>query len=209
MNSPTINVIPVFPTPVIVYEIKIEEKEKLFLLNQYPENIVKNIGNLTSRDRNILEREEVQGLKEKLTFLVNQAFTHIHTPLYECNLYITQSWLNFTSKDQYHHQHYHPNSFYSAVLYLKTAEEDSIVFHPPTSNNSYEIPSSHNGPHNGIFNSKSWQIPVKDNLLLIFPSTLLHSVPNVEHNNLRVSLSFNTFFKGQLGLPSGLNYLKL
>jgi hypothetical protein len=60
-----------------------------------------------------------------------------------------------------------------------------------------------------MFNSKSWKIPVKENILLIFPSTLPHSVPNVEHDNLRVSLSLNTFIKGELGAPNNLNHLVL
>ena len=204
MNQPY-NVFPLFSTPVLVYEIDIEEKEKAFLLSQYPENTVSNKGNSTSTDNNILKRVEAQELNKKLSLLVNEAFSFVHNPLHDVGLYITQSWLNFTSKDQYHHVHTHPNSIYSAVLYLEAGEGDSITFHNPFSKNYYDVPST----HYNHFNSTEWNLKIKENILLFFPSTLPHSVPNVAHDNLRVSLSFNTFFKGQLGAPTDLNYLKL
>jgi uncharacterized protein (TIGR02466 family) len=204
MNQPY-NVFPLFSTPVLVYEIDIEEKERAFLLSHYPEKTISNRGNSTSTDNNILKRVEVQELNEKLALLVNEAFSFIHNPLHDVGLYITQSWLNFTSKDQYHHVHTHPNSIYSAVLYLKAEEGDSITFHNPFPRNYYNVPSV----HYNHFNSTEWNLTIKENLLIFFPSTLPHSVPTVGHDNLRVSLSFNTFFKGQLGAPTDLNYLKV
>jgi uncharacterized protein (TIGR02466 family) len=205
MIIPNIDVFQLFPTPIIACNVEIEKKERSFLIGQYPDTVTANTGNLLSKDLNILNNPEVQELNKKLLFLVNNAFTHIHNPLYGCNLYITQSWLNFTGKDQYHPRHTHPNSFFSAVLYLKVTEEDFIVFHHPSLDHDYEIYSN----QYNIFNSKTWQVPVKENLLLIFPSTLPHSVPNVNHDNLRVSLSFNTFIKGEIGAPTNLNHLVL
>jgi hypothetical protein len=32
--------------------------------------------------------------------------------------YITQSWLNYTETNQYHHKHEHPNSLVSGVFYV-------------------------------------------------------------------------------------------
>ncbi len=205
MNIQNFNLAPLFPTPLMMYEVEIDEEERLFLLNQYPDNVKENTGNLTSNDNNILRRPEVRGLSEMMLSYVNDTFTRIHNPSLECGLYITQSWLNFTMKDQYHHSHTHPNSFYSAVLYLKATEEDSITFYHPTFNNTYEI----NSNHYGLFNCKSWSVPVKDNLLLIFPSSLPHSVPSLKHQSMRVSLSFNTFLTGEFGEPVRANHLIL
>ena len=43
--------------------------------------------------------------------------------------YITQSWLNYTEKDQYHHKHAHPNSIISGVFYINCHESlDKITF---------------------------------------------------------------------------------
>jgi hypothetical protein len=205
MNIENFNLMPLFPTPLMIYEVEIEEKEKVFLLNQYPDNVMENTGNSTSTDKNILKRPEVRGLYEMMLSHVNDAFTRIHNPSKDCGLYITQSWLNFTIKEQYHHRHNHPNSFYSAVLYLKVCDKDNITFYHPTYNNSYEIYSN----HYGLYNCSSWEIPVKDNVLLIFPSTLPHSVPTLKHDNLRASLSFNTFLRGEFGDPLNANHLVL
>jgi hypothetical protein len=44
--------------------------------------------------------------------------------------YITQSWANYTKKNQYHHTHEHPNSFISGVLYINANEaHDKITMH--------------------------------------------------------------------------------
>jgi len=199
------NIIPLFPIPVLSCDIELEESEKAFLLGQYPDKVRTNWGNLVSLDNNILKNKEVKVLEKKLLSHINEAFNLIHSPQFKCKLYITQSWLNFTGKGQFHPRHNHPNSIFSAVLYLRTTDGDLIEFHNSHHNDNYQIVSN----HNDIFNSGSWKIPVKDNLLLIFPSTLEHSVPNLMNDNLRVSLSFNTFFKGQLGQPEGLTHLVL
>ena len=39
------------------------------------------------------------------------------------HLKITQSWINFTKKGEYHHPHAHPNSLISGVFYVE-ADKD-------------------------------------------------------------------------------------
>jgi len=197
--------LPLFPIPLLSYEVEVGEREKLFLLNQYPDNVVANTGNMMSADARILERAEVGVLRKKLLFLINDAFNRIHNPIYISELYITQSWLNFSIKGQEHPTHNHANSMYSGILYLRVAEEDSITFYNPNFNSNYDIHST----QYDTFNSKSGSIRVRDNLLLVFPSTFFHSVPKVEHDGIRVSLSFNTFIKGELGSPASLTHLVL
>ena len=205
INPMNINIMPLFPTPLLSYEVEMEEGERSFLLSQYPDKVVPNAGNSSSKDSRILDNVEVRGLKEKLQFAVNDAFNRVHTPRLDCGLNITQSWLNFTTKEQFHHRHNHPNSFYSAVLYIKACEEDNITFYNPHHLNSYEIyPTQYD-----LYNSSSWQVPVRENLLLIFPSTTPHSVDTTKHDNMRVSLSFNTFLRGEFGTSSSLNHLVL
>ena len=44
--------------------------------------------------------------------------------------YITQSWLNYTRANQFHHRHEHPNSFVSGVLYINADKAtDRINFY--------------------------------------------------------------------------------
>ena len=58
------------------------------------------------------------------------------------------------------------------------------------------------------FNSAEWSVPVKDNMLLLFPSSCFHSV-DVNHTpNTRISISFDTFIKGTVGTTGSELHLK-
>ena len=60
-----------------------------------------------------------------------------------------------------------------------------------------------------IFNSDSWWLPVETGKILIFPANAPHAVHTKEENHSRISLSFNTFFKGTIGKAARLTELKL
>ena len=47
----------------------------------------------------------------------------------------------------------------------------------------------------------------KNDLLFIFPSPLYHSVSTKKGDNERISLAFNTFFKGKIGTEKDLTEL--
>ena len=49
----------------------------------------------------------------------------------------------------------------------------------------------------------------KEGRLLIFPSSLEHSVEKKKGSNLRISLAFNVFIKGNIGKEDDLNDLSL
>ena len=56
------------------------------------------------------------------------------------------------------------------------------------------------------WNSGSWWMPVHTATLVLFPSWLTHSVGTKKDDDLRISLSFNTFLKGQV---SNINQIHL
>lgn len=118
--------------------------------------------------------------------------------------YITQSWVNVTPPGTEHHPHYHSNSILSGTFYLQTLNDDHIVFrtdHKPLL--SFQR-SSYN-----IWNSDSWKLQVSDNAIVIFPSHMFHSVEQNTANIERVSIAFNVFVQGDLGVKENLTYLKL
>ena len=118
---------------------------------------------------------------------------NVYDPKNDLELTITESWINYTSPGEFHHLHYHPNSFISGVFYFKTIPDDSIVF-VKTVKGMFEIePNNYN-----YLNSDSWALPVKTGDLLLFPSTLQHQVDKNKSNDVRISLSFNTFIKGDI-----------
>ena len=59
-----------------------------------------------------------------------------------------------------------------------------------------------------MYNSDSWWLEVEENSLILFPSSLTHAVEKIE-TDLRVSLSFNTFLKGNFGDSENMTGLRL
>ena len=60
-----------------------------------------------------------------------------------------------------------------------------------------------------IWNSSSWWFGVETGQLVMFPSSTTHQVDTKKGNNTRVSLAFNTFYKGTIGSNSNLTELIL
>jgi hypothetical protein len=58
-------------------------------------------------------------------------------------------------------------------------------------------------------NSESWWFEATAGKLILFPSSLTHMVPEVKGDDVRISLSFNTFPVGVVGEEMDLTGLKL
>ena len=192
-----------FPTPL--YLCILNNKISTDQLAKTP--IKKNIRNHTSATADILK--DYPELKKEIEEHLNNYLQQIHSPASsDLRLYITESWLNFTKKGEEHHTHYHPNSFVSGVFYISVNEEtDNIEFV------NGKQPAMYIQPKEDDSQLEKWHrtssdclVGVKNQLLLLFPSTLEHLVPPVKGDQPRISLSFNTFFKGQV---SNLNQVYL
>jgi uncharacterized protein (TIGR02466 family) len=191
-----------FPIPVQLssLERKFTKQELIFIKSQENKTYL-NEGNSTSNNHNILEHKLLKNLKKIISNSVNIYAKEVLN--YEnVEFYITQSWLNYTKKSEYHHTHAHPNSIISGVLYINTCEEDKIYFYK----NGYNQISPKIKKYN-IYNSSSWWFPVKNGDIILFPSSTTHGVNVKEKNNVRISLAFNTFVKGVLGIDEQLTQL--
>jgi uncharacterized protein (TIGR02466 family) len=178
-------------------EHKFIEKSKLM--------VYKNEGNVTSNDTNILDAKPFINLKKDLYEIVKDYFDKIVSPANDITPYITQSWLNYTEQNQYHHIHSHPNSLVSGVLYINADKNnDSIKFY----NKNYETIKPDVKEYN-VYNSSSYWFSVETLQVFLFPSSLTHSVDIKRGTNTRISLAFNVFIKGIVGNSKGLTELKL
>ena len=201
------NNIELFPTVVQMNELGREftEFEKTIFEN-IGKNQRTNEGNMTSTDSYVLKHKGLSKLYDELNDSLNNYFRQVYNAKDDVSLYITQSWINYTKEFQYHHKHVHPNSILSGIIYLDVDENnDRILFY------KHEDKSNINIPHKewNRYNSTSWWLPAKTGTVYIFPSTLMHMVETKKENNLRVSLSFNTFVKGNLGRDIDLTELIL
>jgi uncharacterized protein (TIGR02466 family) len=197
----------IFPTPI--YTSKLDRKLtplELKFVDKNKKDFYKNQGNITSNNNYILNEKPFLNLKKELDLRVKDYFNKIISPANNITPYITQSWLNYTEKNQYHHKHEHPNSFISGVFYINCNEEfDKIKFFKKF---NYEIIKPQVKDWN-IWNSESWWFPVKTGDIVLFPSSLTHMVESKEGDNTRISLAFNTFIKGTIGNNKNLTELKL
>ena len=198
----------IFPTPIYQSSnIKEFTKEELDFVKDNENKVYENVGNTTSLDSFVLDKPIFKELREILTSHINNYFQKIYAPKNkDLKLYITQSWLNYTTKGGWHHPHAHQNSFCSGGLYFKADKKvDKIFFEKrPSYDNKQIFTDTYH-----VFNSSYWSFDTETGMLLIFPSTNIHSVKRKEDDNLRISLSFNTFIRGTLGHRKGLSELKL
>jgi uncharacterized protein (TIGR02466 family) len=196
----------IFPTPVYLSELDraLTSLELKFVENN-KKNINKNEGNITSVNNYILNEKPFANIKKELDLRVQDYFDKVISPANNITPYITQSWLNYTEPNQYHHKHAHPNSLVSGVFYINCHKElDKIKFF----NETYKTIKTETKDWN-LYNSESWWFPVKTGDIIMFPSSLTHMVETKEGTNTRISLAFNVFIKGTIGVNSLLTELTL
>ena len=196
----------IFPTPIYISKLnrKLTNKELLFI-DKTKLNSHNNEGNITSNDNYILNYKLFNKLKEHLDLIIKDYFNKVLSITDQVTPYITQSWLNYTETNQYHHKHQHPNSLVSGVFYINCDDKfDKIKFF----NDTYKTikPEVKNW---NIWNSESWWFSVKTGDIILFPSSLTHMVETKEGTNTRISLAFNVFIKGTVGNNKNLTELIL
>ena len=162
-------------------------------------------GNKISVDTKILDNSEFSDIKNILTEHVNNYFQEIVKPDDpEFKLYITNSWLNLNNTNEMHHSHKHPNSIVSCVLYINVDTDDTITFLQPYESLFGNLNFSY-APNTDL-NSFALTLPVVTNKCIMFPSGLTHFVTPrpTSCQGTRISLAFNTWFKGTIG--AGLDH---
>ncbi len=200
------NINGIFPTPIYISKLDRELTNKeLSFIDKTKLDVYKNEGNTTSNDNYILNQKLFNQLKTDLDLRVQDYFQKVISPTDAIKPYITQSWLNYTETNQYHHKHQHPNSLVSGVFYINCDDKfDKIKFFK----SDYQTIKPEVKDWN-IWNSESWWFSVKTGDIILFPSSLVHMVENKEGTNTRISLAFNVFIKGTVGNNKSLTELIL
>lgn len=193
------NIHALFPKPIGVYNIgrPLSDSELDFIVGYERQ---RNQTNAISASRYILNEPELADIRKICSIKLNEYFLEVVNPEYDIALSITQSWINYAERGEPHHSHNHPNSYVSAVMFIQGGgTSDCIQF----TDNLYGTkasfgvrPASHN-----IWNAREWSVGMEPGDIVFFPADLLHHVPKVDHDGERISLSFNSFFTGDLGDP--------
>ena len=194
-------IFPLFSTPI--YKSELNEDLDLIKkeLSSLEYSCYSSNNGYFSINQDILNLQSFLNLKKSIEKKID-AFLFDFLKFKKFEHCFSNSWINLHKPNNFSQKHLHQNSFYSGILYLQVPEKDSgtITFHHPQ-----EIPtfcSSTLSPqiieHNS-FNSKEWFFLPKENMLLLFPSHLSHSVSENNTKSDRFSLSFNIFLRGTFG----------
>ena len=185
-----------FPEPVCFSKLERPlTKQELKTVDKYKKETKNNLGNTITIPNYILENKALKNLKKDLHKKVIDYFNEVVCTSNSIIPYITQSWLNYTEPGQFHHRHEHSNSYVSGVFYVSADKEvDRIQFYKTAHEEIQLAVSKYN-----LFNATTWQYPVQTGDVLLFPPYLTHGVEKKKGTNLRITLSFNVFFKGTIG----------
>tara|TARA_A100001234_G_C12461520_1_gene315407 strand:- start:48 stop:638 length:591 start_codon:yes stop_codon:yes gene_type:complete len=186
------NVHPIFSSPICEIDIK-EDLTRLNSIKDY-----KFINTTSTGSSNSFNTENLSVLDK---FPQEKANLFFHFLKYKNEVLkfnstefrITTSWGTKTLPNGYSQFHNHTNSVYSCVFYFDDVSGGNIEF--TTTNNSFQL----NAPSEvNILNLRNFFITPRKNLLLIFPSYLLHRVAENNSEQTRYSLAFNIFPTGSI-----------
>ncbi len=163
------------------------------------------ISNYSSKNKHVLRAAQMKSIKAVIQEHLNSYFKIVFNTSNKVELKITQSWLTQTSKGQSHHTHTHPNSVVSGVLYINLAPQDGISFFRNEDTQWYELMQT----EDNYYNASRYFVQTAIGEIILFPSHIKHGVHTVSENIERVSLSFNTFFSGELGRDEFSNALSI
>ena len=128
----------------------------------------------------------------------------------ETEFYLTTSWAVKFMPGGSAQAHTHTNSLFSGTLYLKTAgETGQITFHSTQKYLNFSSTTiSLEFTEQNLFNSSTWSITPTENQIIIFPSSLMHSVETNNSKDDRISVAFNLFVRGNFGYRESVLSIK-
>jgi uncharacterized protein (TIGR02466 family) len=198
-----------FPTPLgVEFNINVSNNERSFLLDaEYhlheKYNMIVSCNKYIINDVPILKAAIQQHLDE---------YSKVALATTE-KLIITQSWCSkHENSKEYVFPHAHQNSVISGVYYVAADDAaEGLTFYRNEKINGDIIawPTSTN-----LVSTYNWDwetISIKQGMLLLFPSKMMHSVSGTleKTNNIRCALAFNTWFKDPIGSENDFSRLKI
>ena len=208
----------VFPTPIREVDLGIDPDQfKTYLDFVEQQNWCEDFdpwenphGYTTKIDykEDILSLDTLKGLATRIDLeMSNFVFNDIGIDPHSHFIERTTSWANKQRFGDYIGTHLHSNSHYSGVVYLKTPKESGKI-NFINEQNTWTYPGlAYNLHYTNKINSSSVSFLPEQQKLLLFPSFLKHYVDKSYSEELRYSLSFNYFVKGEY--IDGISYLNL
>lgn len=168
-----------------------------------------NVHNSISADKHIFKQEAFAELgnviKDQCVSYLRNFWIPDGDMTFE-DLKITESWANISRQNESHHLHDHPFSVVSGVMFL-----DDTVDNLNLSFEVYDIEIPYWRGKTRSFPSLKQIVGdscTLKNHIVLFLSTTGHFVHEVQNETPRRTISFNTFWKGQVGDFKNKRFLK-
>ncbi len=192
-----------FPTPLLIVPYEQPIDKELAYLKTISYRKQQQNGNFRSDDSYLLRNEEFKDIKNFLGEAINKFTTNVLNT--KQRLVITQCWANRNPKGSQHHEHVHPNSIISGVMYFQINEKLPPISFTKDRQDGMKL----NVEKYNHMNSETFMLPCKPGELILFPSSLRHSVPTNHGEEDRISVSFNTFCIDAIGSEQSLTHLDI
>ena len=189
-----------FSSPLYVSKIlEIKDSEQEFIEQSNYEIMFSENGKYT-KNKHLLNRSELSRLKKEIEHHSHIFSREILEVASNVDFYLTNSWAVLHEPNDWGQMHMHTNSLISGVLYTKVNENSgNIVFHRNSLNGIFPNALDLEYDRKNILNGRDWTIKPENNMILLFPSHVLHSIQANKSGQNRYSLAFNFFVKGHLG----------
>ena len=189
------NLTTIYSTPIWQTEYPEFEEQKEIILDvckryrkENPEPDRKsNIGGYQS-PRFLHAKEELAPLFNYIAALANNAAEDLN--FVERDVFITSSWVNFNDTRQAMNAHHIHGDVFSGVFYLKAPEgSGKLCVINPGINLMWTGCSLVNEKNQ--FTAESVKIEPEEGQIILWPSYIPHSVETNDHDEERISISFN------------------
>jgi uncharacterized protein (TIGR02466 family) len=213
MAESEIQIIGLFPIPVAVFKLEKNHKKTYDWLKKKPMRATSAAGpeqHLVTEDSFILENRECADLRREMERNISRFMQEILS--FKSTGRITQSWVNQNRPGDGTHQHIHPNSLVSSVLYFDMpGDTTTIRFHKDTADPATKFimrPDLDRDKITERYFSWDWhEISVERDQMICFPSYLSHSVTQNTLDGDRWTLAVNSITVDGLGTERELTRL--
>jgi uncharacterized protein (TIGR02466 family) len=189
-----------FSCPLYVSKILSITEEELKLIQNLEYELMFSKNGKYTKDKYILNHSKFARIKNEIETHCKFFTKEILEVSSNIEFYLTNSWSVLHEPKDWGQMHLHTNCLLSGVLYTKVHENSGkIVFHRNNMINIFPTAIDIEYERKNILNARTWEIEPEDNMILLFPSQLLHSIIENQSDKDRYSLAFNFFVRGHLG----------
>jgi uncharacterized protein (TIGR02466 family) len=182
-----------------LYELKSAHRENI-ASNVAPK--AKSATGLFESDFDLFDNNQI-GLQRLKAFIVDtiqkvvSKFNGSEVPPSKISVRIVDAWFHITNHGGFHDAHGHPNCSWCGIYYVQTGDSHQSSTHgAPNGANRFYLPYTLGGSYsdygNRYLNACYLDPPIKDGMLLLFPSYLWHSALPYSGKQDRIVIAFNS-----------------